>query len=117
VLKVEQRNRLIYHWIHLHERSMMVSHVLWVLLLAVTAPLRPKPAFISSCVAALKRLPEIRKRRLEEKRAARRSDRDVFDLFGSLERRADVFAYDDYSELEETGPGLASKAQLGGHHR
>jgi GT2 family glycosyltransferase len=117
VRKVEQRNRLIYHWIHLHERSMMVSHVLWVLLLAVTAPLRPKPAFISSCVAALKRLPEIRKRRLEEKRAARRSDRDVFDLFGSLERRADVFAYDDYSELEETGPGLASKAQLGGHHR
>ncbi len=105
VRKVEQRNRLIYHWIHLHERSMMVSHVLWVLLLAVTAPLRLEPAFISSCIAALKRLPEIHKRRLEEKRAARRSDRDVFDIFESLERRVDVFAYDDSSELEETGLG------------
>ncbi len=107
VRKVEQRNRLIYHWIHLHERSMMASHVLWVLLLAVTAPLRLKPAFISSCIAALKRLPEIRKRRLEEKRASRRSDRDVFDIFASIEQRVDVFAYDDYSELEEAGRAVA----------
>lgn len=103
VRRVEQRNRLIYHWIHLHERSMMVSHVLWVLLLAVTAPLRLKPAFISSCIAALKLLPEIRKRRREEKRAARRSDLDVLDIFESLEQRVDVFAYDDYAELEDTG--------------
>lgn len=105
VCKVEQRNRLIYHWIHLHERSMMVSHVLWVLLLVVTAPLRLKPAFISSCIAALKRLPEIRKRRLEEKQAARRSDLDVFDIFVSLEKRVDVFAYDDLAELSATRSG------------
>lgn len=107
VRKVEQRNRLIYHWIHLHDPSMMVSHILWVLLLAVTAPLRLKPAFISSCIAALRRLPEIRKRRLEEKLASRRSDRDVFDFFESLEQRVDVFVYDDYSELEETVRGAS----------
>jgi GT2 family glycosyltransferase len=101
VNRIEQRNRLIYHWIHLHDRLMMVCHVLWVLLLAATAPLRLNPTFISSCVAALKRAPQIRKRRLEEKRTARRSDRDVFDVFAALERRSDVFAYDDYSELEK----------------
>jgi GT2 family glycosyltransferase len=100
VRKVEQRNRLIYHWIHLNERSLIASHVLWVVLLAITAPVRLKPLFISSCIAALKRLPEIRKRRLEEKRASRLSDRDVFDIFLALESRADVFAYDDHSELE-----------------
>jgi GT2 family glycosyltransferase len=97
---VEQRNRLIYHWIHLHDTSLLMSHVFWVLLLAVTAPMRLKPSFVSSCIAALKRLPEIRKRRLEERRAARRTDRDVFDIFDMLERRADLIAYDEYSELE-----------------
>lgn len=109
VRRVEQRNRLIYHWIHLHEPSMMASHILWVLLLAMTAPLRLKPGFISSCIAALRRLPEIRKRRLEERYAARRSDRDVFEIFALMERRADVFIYDKYSELKITQSGNRNK--------
>lgn len=95
VRKIEQRNRLIYHWVHLHGRWMIVSHALWVTTLAVTAPLRLEPEFISSCVAALKLLPSIRKRRLEELRAARLSDRDVFEVFASMEKRGDLFAYDE----------------------
>ena len=108
VHKVEQRNRLIYHWIHLHDRRMMASHVLWAALLVVTAPLRLKPAFISSCFSALKLLPEIQRRRVDEKQSARRSDRDVFDIFASLEKRTDVFSYDDYCELEETRAGVSN---------
>ena len=107
---VEQRNRLIYHWIHLHDPSLLISHIIWVLLLAVTAPLRLQPSFVSSCIAALKRLPEIRRRRLEERRSARRSDRDVFDIFDMLERRADVTAYDEYSEL---GPNRQTATRRG----
>ena len=104
VRKIEQRNRLIYHWIHLHQRSFLLSHALWVLLLAVTAPLRFRPSFIGSCIAALKRLPEIRKRRAEERQAARRTDLDVFEVFSTLQKRADVFAYDEYQELESVRP-------------
>ena len=100
VKRIEQRNRLIYHWINLHDTRMFVSHALWVLLLALTAPLRFKPGFISSLVAALKSLPRIRARRREEKQAARRSDRDVFNTFALLERRGHVFVYDDYEELQ-----------------
>jgi len=106
---VEQRNRLIYHWIHLHQRSKMASHVFWIALLAVTAPFRLRPAFISSCIRALEKLPEIRRRRLEEKRAARRSDQDVFDLFEVLATRKDVVAYDDYSELTEARVGRSQE--------
>jgi GT2 family glycosyltransferase len=102
VQKIEQRNRLIYHWIHLHDWPMMISHVLWVLLLALTAPLRLKPRFISSCVGALRLLPKIQRRRAEERRAARRSDREVFDLFALLEARDDLFAYDDLRELKSS---------------
>jgi GT2 family glycosyltransferase len=90
VRKIEQRNRLIYHWIHLHDRRMLVSHALWVLMLALTSPLRQKADFISSCVAALRLLPAIRKRRREEKLACIRTDRDVFAIFRSLESRSDI---------------------------
>jgi GT2 family glycosyltransferase len=102
IRRMQQRNRLIYHWINLHEGPLMASHITWVALLAFTAPLRLQPGFLVSLVAALKRLPQIRKRRLEEKRAARRSDRDVFTIFTSLEKRPDVFAYDNYADLEAT---------------
>jgi UPF0716 family protein affecting phage T7 exclusion len=79
---------------------MMASHVLWILLLLASSPLRLNPGFISSFIAAFELLPLIRGRRLAEKRAARRSDREVFDIFTSLKEREDVFAYDDYAELE-----------------
>ncbi|HSQ20962.1 MAG TPA: glycosyltransferase [Blastocatellia bacterium] len=100
VREIDQRNRLIYHWIHLHSLSMMASHILWILLLSASSPLRLNPGFISSFIAAFKLLPLIRRRRLAEKRAARRSDREVFDIFSSLKEREDVFAYDDYAKLE-----------------
>ena len=90
VRKIEQRNRLIYHWIHLHDPRMLVSHALWVLLLALSGPLRRKPDFILSCVAALRQLPDIRKRRREEKLARVRTDRDVLAIFRSLESRSDI---------------------------
>lgn len=99
IRRMQQRNRLIYHWVNLHDGALMASHLMWVALLALTAPLRLQPGFLLSVAAALKRLRKIRKRRLEEKMAARRSDRDVFDIFSSLEKRPDILAYDDYSEL------------------
>ena len=92
VRKIEHRNRLIYHWIHLHDPWMLLSHALWVLLLALSGPLRRKPDFILSCVAALRLLPDIRKRRREEKLARIRSDREVLAIFRSLESRSDIVA-------------------------
>ena len=100
IRRIQQRNRLIYHWINLHDERFILSHILWVILLALTAPLRLQFGYLLSVFAALKRLPEIRNRRREEKALAKRSDRDLFRLFASLEHRADVFAYDDASELE-----------------
>jgi len=79
---------------------MLTSHIIWVLLLAVTAPLRLRPDFVSSCVAALKRLPEIRERRRNENLSSRRTDREVISLFSALQSRGDLFVYDDVSELQ-----------------
>ncbi len=104
VRRMQQRHRLIYHWVNLHDGALMRSHIAWVALLSLTAPLRLQPSFLLSVASALKKLPQIRKRRLEEKRAAQRTDRDVFEIFASLEQRANVFAYDKDAELEATRP-------------
>jgi len=98
--QMQQRNRLIFHWINLHDPMMLTSNVMWVVFLALTAVIRLRPDFILSVASALKELPEIRRRRLEEKQASKRSDREVFNIFKLLEKRADLFAYDQYSELE-----------------
>ncbi len=81
IRRIEQRNRLIYHWINLHDRRYFLSHILWVALLALTAPLRLQPGFILSLADALKLIPAIRRRRKEEKLAAKRTDREVFRVF------------------------------------
>jgi GT2 family glycosyltransferase len=99
VRRIQQRNRLIYHWIHLHDKRMFASHILWVVLLALTAPLRLRPGFISSCAAALKALPRVRARRGEEKLRAKRTDREVFEILSTVEQRPDVFVYNDLKEL------------------
>lgn len=106
VRRMQQRHRLIFHWVNLHDRALMISHALWIALLSITAPLRLQPGFLLSVASALKKLPQIRKRRLEEKRAAQRTDREVFEVFTSLERRADVFGYDNDAELEAIREGI-----------
>jgi GT2 family glycosyltransferase len=100
IWRLKQRNRLIYHWVNLHDRSLMASHILWVAALVLTAPLRLQPGFILALGGALKRLPAIRKRRREERLAAKRSDRDLFDLFESFSAREEILVYDDQRELE-----------------
>lgn len=97
---IEQRNRMVYHWIHLHDGGLLVSHLAWVLLLALTAPLRFQPRFFLSFIAALQLLPQIRQRRRDEKRLARQSDRDLFKRFATFAARDDVLTYKNDAELE-----------------
>jgi len=104
VRRMQQRHRLIYHWVNLHDSTLTISHIMWVALLTVTAPLRLRPGFLVSVASALKKLPQIRRRRLEEKKAAQRTDREIFEIFASLEKRPNVFAYDKEAELEAARP-------------
>lgn len=99
VRRIQQRNRIIYHWIHLHDGGLLMSHLAWTVALALTAPIRLKPGFLLSVISALGKLPRILQRRRQEKRLARRSDRDVLDLFAALETRDDIFPYEDFTEL------------------
>jgi GT2 family glycosyltransferase len=101
VPRVGQRNRLIFHWMHLHDRRFLASHVVWVAVLLLAAPLTFKPHFIGAFFDASKRRARIRARRQEEKLAATRSDREVLQIFSDLIKRRDIRAYDDPDELAD----------------
>jgi len=84
VRAVEHRNRLMAHWIHLHDASMWRKHVLRVALLAVTTPLRGDLPFLDGLVEALLRRRAVVERRRRERAAAKRSDREVLAVFASI---------------------------------
>jgi hypothetical protein len=82
---------------------MMASHVAWVAVLGLTAPLRLDAGFLLSVMAALRKLPAIRRRRREEKQSQTRTDREVFEIFKVFESDPRVIAYDDPGELQRRG--------------
>jgi GT2 family glycosyltransferase len=88
--RLQLRNRLIFHWIHLHENRYWLPHLLWVGALFITAPLRLQPLYALAVVDAVRLLPQIRRRRREERALARRRDHEVFQIFAELRKRKDV---------------------------
>ena len=96
---IQQRNRLIFHWVHLHNRALLVSHLAWLMLLVVTAPIRLQPLFLVSCFKATTMLPRVLRRRSEEKQAARVSDRAIFEIFDKLRHDPAIFPYERYEDL------------------
>ena len=90
IWRMQQRNRLIFHWMELHDSAFFAQHIGWVLLLAVTAPLRMQFGFLRACVAALRQISRVRRRRAEEKLLAKRSDRQVLAVFQELAGRPDI---------------------------
>lgn len=96
--RMRQRNRLIYHWIHLQDAGMLASHRAWVALLVLLSPIADRGDFLSAFLAARKELPAIRRRRAEELAAARRSDREVLAIFEEMRGRKDVLVFDNKRE-------------------
>jgi hypothetical protein len=77
----------------------MFSHIAWVILLALSAPIRLQPGFLLSLANAVARMPIVLKRRREERDAAKRTDKELFSIFRALERAPGIVAYDRHEEL------------------
>lgn len=90
VRAIEHRNRLLAHWVNLHDKDLWRRHRTRVALLGVSAPLRLDFAFLDGLVQALGRRSQALQRREEERAAAVRGDRDVLALFDELARSEDV---------------------------
>jgi GT2 family glycosyltransferase len=90
VRAVEHRNRLLAHWVHVHDPAMWRSHRRRVAMLAVAAPFRLDLAFLDGLVQALGRRGVAMRRREVERAAARRTDAEVLAVFDELARSGDV---------------------------
>lgn len=97
VPRIAQRNRLILHWIHLHDRRLFTFHLMWTGIVLLTSPAKPELAMAFG--GALRRLPVIRARRREERRLAKRTETSILTVFAELAARPDIQAYDDPKEL------------------
>lgn len=105
---INQRNRIIFNWINMHDRKMFLLHFYWLFILLISAPLTMKFSFLQGFWEALKNFSEIRKRRAEEKRAAKLSDREVFSIFAELVKRDDLKVYKNLKELEADNKKLVT---------
>jgi GT2 family glycosyltransferase len=77
IRRVSARNRLLWHWIHLHDRGLFTAHLAWLpaILLGSIASLRP--TFVLGFVDAARGLAAVRTRRVRERKLAVRTDRQV----------------------------------------
>jgi len=90
VRAIEHRNRLLAHWVNVHDRELWRRHRTAVAVLGLTAVVRLDFAFLDGLAQAMGRRGEAMRRRGEERAAAVRSDRDVLAVFAELARSPDV---------------------------
>jgi hypothetical protein len=67
--------------------------------LGVTAPLTLKFSFLAGFADAVRHIGDVRHRRRRERAAARRSDREVLEVFEGMARAGGVHVYDDAREI------------------
>ncbi len=90
VRAIEHRNRLLAHWVHLHDSTMWRKHRARVALLALAAPFRLDLAFLDGLAQAIGRNGEAMRRRETERTAAVRTDREVLAIFDDLVRSGTI---------------------------
>jgi GT2 family glycosyltransferase len=85
VARIAERNRLLMHWINLHDRRWLAAHCGWVLLKLIAAILAFNRPFIGAFLDACRRLPQVRQLRQQERHAMKRSDREIHRCFQELQ--------------------------------
>jgi GT2 family glycosyltransferase/Tfp pilus assembly protein PilF len=89
--EIAQRNRLITHWINLHDPLWLAEHIVVVALLLLSSVFTLNLAFWRAWLSALKQWPAIRQQRRQERRASHISDRQLARLMATVSKQK-VFA-------------------------
>jgi GT2 family glycosyltransferase len=101
--RISQRNRLLFHWIHLHDRAYVGAHVFWLAVLLITAPLTSKLDFIRGFADAVRHHSAARARRRDARARASLSDRDVMEIFRALDASGSIRSYGEKREVDLVG--------------
>lgn len=101
--RIVAKNRVLFHWKHIHHPGWLAAYCLSLLFQSVRAvlPGHPAPAIPPTAIAtALLQLPELLRRRIQSLRSALYSDRAALSL-----HQPDIF-YDRLAFKSATGPRL-----------
>jgi GT2 family glycosyltransferase len=91
---VTQRNRLITHWVNLHDRVWLIQHLSWVLVLLLWSGLTLRWTFWRSFFSALRELLAILDQRRKERRAMKLSDRQIAQVIAAIGQRSDTYIFE-----------------------
>jgi GT2 family glycosyltransferase len=92
---VAERNRLLMHWINLHDNIWFISHWCWIFLKLIQSVIKVDFIYWQVVWAALKLLPQTLELRKKEKLASRRSDREITEIFSEQSRKDWVMVIND----------------------
>ncbi len=106
VEQVALRNRILFHWINLHSPAWLLAHILMLVMLCLTRVLVLDFGFYRSLTGALRRLGEVRRLRRIEKRANRRTDREVAELLQDFYASVPARIYYNRAEVISDHLGL-----------
>jgi GT2 family glycosyltransferase len=87
---INQRNRLLTHWIHLDERAWLAEHVAVLLLLAPATLVKFDLTFWRALSRAVKELAHVKARRRREQAEAQLSGRQIVEFFDSFARSLEL---------------------------
>ena len=88
---ISARNRLIFHWKNVGDLDMLVIHVAALVGRTLFSLLTLRRSFLVPLWQALKLLPEIKKKRAEEKKQWTVSDREIFNRINDVLKEPGVY--------------------------
>ncbi|MBI4447102.1 MAG: glycosyltransferase [Acidobacteria bacterium] len=108
---VSLRNRLLFHWIHLHSQTLFASHIAVLMALMLSRLLVLDYGFYYALFSALRQWGTVRRLRSIERRQAKRSDRDIIKELGSFYRSAPIEIYYNQREVLDKHPDRNHQAR------
>lgn len=112
---ISERNRLLMHWINLHDKVWFASHCFWVLLKLFQALIKLDVAYWQSVLSAFKLLPKALKLRKQELLATKTTDREIANIFSTLSKEPWLMVIHnptDYYNYVKVKQELEQKNQL-----
>lgn len=97
--RINERNRLIVHWIHVHDTGRLFRHFLGLMGFLISSFFKMDWAALRGFADAISERPEIRLRRRQEKAERILSDRIIEFTFRRLRQRPDVMVFSSREEF------------------
>jgi GT2 family glycosyltransferase len=93
------KNRLIFHWINIHSSTMLVGHFVVLLFMLIWKTLTLEFHFLTGFLQAASNWKAVMEHRREERRASKRTDRQIIEHLDNFYRTAPVQVYYSHEEV------------------